>query len=81
VEGEAVMINLDLKGIAVATGSTCALGGTEVSPSLLAMGLTARRAASTIRVSPGADEPTQTAAPAAAALAAVVERLRALARR
>ena len=39
VEGEAVMINLDLEGIAVATGSTCALGGTDVSPVLLAMGL------------------------------------------
>jgi cysteine desulfurase len=81
VEGEAAMINLDLQGIAVATGSTCALGGTEVSPSLLAMGLSARRAAATLRVSPGADESLDGAARAAAALASVVERLRALARR
>jgi cysteine desulfurase len=81
VEGEAVMINLDLEGVAVATGSTCALGGTDVSPSLLAMGLSARRAASTIRVSPGAWHTPEDLRRAAHALARAVERLRALARR
>jgi cysteine desulfurase len=81
VEGEAVTINLDLKGIAVATGSTCALGGTDVSPSLLAMGLSARRAASTVRVSPGPSTSAEDARRAGQALVDVVERLRALARR
>ncbi len=81
VEGEAVMINMDLAGCAVATGSTCALGGTEVSPSLLAMGLSARRAASTIRVSPGPEATHDALAGAAETLRAAVERLRGLARR
>ena len=81
VEGEAVMINMDLAGYAVATGSTCALGGTEVSPSLLAMGLSARRAASTIRVSPGPHVTPDALVGAAQALRAAVERLRSLARR
>lgn len=81
VEGEAVMINLDLAGIAVATGSTCALGGTEVSPSLLAMGLTPRQAAASVRLSPTGDATPDQGAHVAQVLAQVVERLRRLARR
>jgi cysteine desulfurase len=81
VEGEAVMINLDLEGVAVATGSTCALGGTDVSPSLLAMGFSARRAASTIRVSPQPSHGADDMRTAARTLIGAVERLRALARR
>lgn len=81
VEGEAVMINLDLAGIAVATGSTCALGGTDVSPSLLAMGLTARQAAATVRLSPTGEATPEQGAQVAQALAQVVDRLRRLARR
>ena len=65
----------------VATGSTCALGGTDVSPSLLAMGLSPRRAASTVRVSPGPGVSVDDAERAGRTLAEVVERLRALARR
>jgi cysteine desulfurase len=81
VEGEAVMINLDLKGVAVATGSTCALGGTDPSPSLLAMGLTPQRAAATIRISPGPSTTPEEAQHAGRALVEAVQRLRALARR
>lgn len=50
-EGEALLVNLDLEGVAVSTGSACAVGGTEASPVLLAMGFSARRAASTLRFS------------------------------
>jgi cysteine desulfurase len=81
VEGEAAMINLDLEGFAVATGSTCALGGTDPSPSLLAMGLDARRAASTVRVSFGEGSTDEDASRSSAALVRVVKRLRALAAR
>ncbi len=80
VEGEAAMINLDLEGIAVATGSTCALGGADPSPSLLAMGFSKRRAAMTIRISVGEGTSIEEVKHAAATLARVVNRLRALAR-
>ena len=52
-EGEALLVNLDLEGVSVSTGSACAVGGTEASPVLLAMGLPPRKAASTLRFSVG----------------------------
>ena len=81
VEGEAAMINMDLEGIAVSTGSTCALGSSDPSPGLLAMGFTKRRAASTLRVSVGEDVSTTHMTHAASTLCSIVLRLRSLARR
>lgn len=81
VEGEAVMINLDLEGIALSTGSACALGSSDPSPGLLAMGFSRRRAASTVRVSVGASNDRDQMERAASTLCTIVSRLRALARR
>lgn len=53
VEGEALLIRLDLAGFAVSTGSACSSGTVEPSRSLLAMGLSADEALSSIRVSFG----------------------------
>jgi cysteine desulfurase len=53
VEGEALTIRLDLAGFAVSTGSACASGAVEPSPALLAMGLPAHEALSSLRVSFG----------------------------
>lgn len=50
-DGDAVMMALDVRGIAVSTGSACSSGSIEPSPILLGMGLTPREAKSTIRVS------------------------------
>lgn len=80
VEGEAVMIHLDLAGVAIATGSTCALGGTQASPGLLAMGLSPQRAAATVRISALPSHGEGDMRRAADALREAVERLRALAR-
>ncbi len=53
VEGEAMVISLDLKGLAVSTGAACSSGAIEPSHVLMAMGLPADRARSSIRFSLG----------------------------
>ena len=53
VEGEAMVISLDLKGLAVSTGAACSSGAIEPSHVLMAMGLPANRARSSIRFSLG----------------------------
>jgi cysteine desulfurase len=52
-DSEAVVIALDLEGIAVSSGSACSSGRVEPSRSLLEMGVAPRQARSTIRVSIG----------------------------
>ncbi|MBV8208222.1 MAG: cysteine desulfurase [Acidobacteria bacterium] len=59
VEGEALVIALDLKGLAVSTGAACSSGAIEPSHVLTAMGLAAGRARGSLRFSLG----KQTTAP------------------
>lgn len=51
LEGEALVITLDLKGIAVSGGSACASGAAEPSHVLSAMGLPPERARASLRFS------------------------------
>ncbi len=53
VSGEALLISLDVKGMAVSTGSACSSGAVEPSHVLLAMGRTREQAKSSVRFSFG----------------------------
>jgi len=53
IEGEALVIALDLKGLAVSTGAACSSGAIEPSHVLIAMGLRPDRAKASIRFSLG----------------------------
>ncbi len=53
IEGEALVIALDLKGLAVSTGAACSSGAIEPSHVLTAMGLRRERAKASIRFSLG----------------------------
>jgi cysteine desulfurase len=53
IEGEALVIALDLKGLAVSTGAACSSGAIEPSHVLTAMGLRHDRAKASIRFSLG----------------------------
>jgi len=76
IEAESLLISLDLKGVAVSTGSACASGSIEPSPVLLAMGLTKERSKSAIRFSLGKDTTREDIDYVLEVLPEVVERLR-----
>lgn len=53
VDGEIMLMNLDIKGFSVSTGAACSSGSPEPSPVLLAMGLSRNEAQSSLRVGLG----------------------------
>ena len=53
LEGEAMVISLDLKGFAVSSGAACSSGAVEPSHVLLAIGLPRERARASLRFSLG----------------------------
>jgi cysteine desulfurase len=53
IEGEALVIALDLKGLAISSGAACSSGAIEPSHVLLAMGVPHQRARASIRISMG----------------------------
>jgi cysteine desulfurase len=54
IDGDALLIQLDLAGIAVSLGSACASGSTRPSPTLMAMRVPDDRLRSSVRLSLGA---------------------------
>jgi cysteine desulfurase len=55
IEGEGLLISLDLQGIAVSTGSACSSGSLEPSPVILALGRDGDAARGAVRFSFGKD--------------------------
>jgi cysteine desulfurase len=55
VEGEGLLINLDMQGVAVSTGSACSSGSLEPSPVIRALGRDDELARGSIRFSLGGD--------------------------
>ena len=53
IEGEGLILSLDMKGIAASTGSACSTGSLEPSHVLLAMGLTHEQAHGSLRITLG----------------------------
>ena len=78
IEGEALVIALDLKGVAVSTGAACSSGAIEPSHVLTAMGLTPDQARSSIRFSLGKHNTDADVEFAMSVIPEVVERLRTL---
>jgi cysteine desulfurase len=76
IEGEALVIALDLKGLAVSSGAACSSGAIEPSHVLLAMGLPHQRARASIRVSLGKQTSEEDIDFAAAVIPETVGRLR-----
>ena len=78
IEGEALVIALDLKGLAVSTGAACSSGAIEPSHVLTAMGLRADRARSSLRFSLGKQSTAEDVEFALALVPKTVARLREL---
>lgn len=78
IEGESLVIALDLKGLAVSTGAACSSGAIEPSHVLTAMGLSPDRARSSIRLSLGEQNTMDEVEVAIALVAETVARLREL---
>ena len=78
VDGEAILLHLDLRGICASTGSACATDSPEPSHVLQGMGLEPRLAQGTIRFSLGHDSTQEEVERTIEAMAEIVKSLRAI---
>jgi cysteine desulfurase len=78
IEGEGLLISLDLQGIAVSTGSACSSGTLEPSPVIRALGRNDELARGAIRFSFGKDNTVEDVDCALEVLPHAVEKLREL---
>ena len=79
LEGEALMLTLDMKGLAASTGSACSSGQTSASHVLLAMGIPPQIAQGSLRFSMGRENDDESVDYALEIVPQVVENLRAMA--
>jgi cysteine desulfurase len=78
IEGEGLLINLDLQGVAVSTGSACSSGSLEPSPVIRALGRGDELARGAIRFSFGKDNTTEDVEYVLEVLPKAIENLRRL---
>lgn len=78
VEGESLLLNLDLEGIAASTGSACSSGSLEPSHVLLALGLSHQLAHGSLRFTMGLYTTEEDIERVLAVLPPIVARLRAM---
>jgi cysteine desulfurase len=78
IEGEGLLINLDMQGVAVSTGSACSSGSLEPSPVIRALGRNDELARGSIRFSFGKDNSAEDVAHVLEVLPRAVENLRRL---
>ncbi len=76
VEGESLLLSLDLKGIAVSSGSACTSGSLEPSHVLMAIGLDHQTAHGSVRLTLGKDNTAQDVDYTLEAVKEIIERLR-----
>lgn len=78
VEGEPLLLSLDMAGVCASAGSACSAGSTEPSHVLLAMGLSMEQARGALRLTLGRSTTAESVDYAAGCIAAAVRDLRAL---
>jgi cysteine desulfurase len=78
VEGESIILSLDLKGIAVSSGSACTSGALEASHVLMAMGIDPLLAQGSIRFSLGRQTTKEQLDYTVSVLPDIISRLRAM---
>lgn len=76
IEGESLLLNLDLKGIAASSGSACTSGSLDPSHVLLAIGLSHEVAHGSLRLTLGRDNTDADVDYVLETLPPIVERLR-----
>jgi cysteine desulfurase len=78
VEGESILLNLDLLGIAASTGSACTSGSVDPSHVLIAMGLPSEWSHGSLRLTLGKENTEEEVQTVLDALPGIVEKLRGL---
>jgi len=78
VEGESILLSLDMKGIAASSGSACSTGAIEPSHVLTAMGVPPEEARGSVRFSLGRQNTEQEVDRVVGELVAILTRLRAM---
>jgi len=78
VEGEGILLGLDMEGIAASSGSACSTGSSDPSHVLLAMGVEPGMARGTVRLTLGHENTEEDVDRVLRVLPGIVERLRAM---